>query len=120
MKRNFVTTALLICSAIVCFAAIAADLSGKWKGSLVMGDGNELPLTYVFKVDGEKLSGNVTSAQGDLPIYDGKISGADFTFKLDVNGTTITNAGKYYGDSTVINSDFNGQKLHLKLLRADQ
>src|ERR1700712_3673447 len=119
MKRKILTTAALLCSFIVCLAAIA-DLNGKWAGVIKMGDGNELPLTYLFKVDGEKLTGSVTSPQGEIPVTDGKISGSEFTFKLDVNGTTITNAGKYYGDSTVINSDFNGQKLHLKLLRSDK
>ncbi len=119
MKRKIFTTAFLLGSFIVCLAAIA-DLTGKWSGVLKLGDGNELPLTYVFKVDGEKLTGAITSPQGELPIAEGKVTGADFTFKIDVNGTTIANTGKYYGDSTIINSDFNGQKLHIKLLRADK
>jgi hypothetical protein len=119
MKRKVFTTALLLGSFIVCLAAIA-DLTGKWSGVLKIGDGNELPLTYVFKVDGDKLTGSVASLQGELPISEGKVTGADFTFKLDVNGTTVANTGKYYGDSTIINADFNGQKLHIKLLRADK
>jgi len=116
MKRKIFTAILLICVVTIGFAAIA-DLTGSWKGVLQMGE-NDLPLTYTFKVDGDKLTGSVTSPQGELPISDGKIAGADFTFKLDVNGTTIANTGKYYGDSTVINSDFNGNKMHIKLTRA--
>ncbi|MDB4926875.1 hypothetical protein [Mucilaginibacter sp.] len=119
MKRKISTTILLLCSVFVCLAAIA-DLTGNWKGVIKMGDGNELPLTYVFKVDGEKLTGSVISANGEIPMTEGKVNGADFTFKIDVNGTTIVNIGKYYGDSTVVNSDFNGRKLHIKLIRADK
>ncbi|MDB5116758.1 MAG: glycoside hydrolase [Mucilaginibacter sp.] len=118
MKRKIFTTTLLLCSFIICLAAIA-DLNGKWKGVIKMSDGNDLPLTYVFKVDGEKLNGSVISDQGELPMYEGKISGANFTFKIDVNGAPITNIGKYYGDSTIVDADLNGHKLHAKLTRAD-
>jgi hypothetical protein len=114
MKRKIFTTALLAFCTLICLAAIT-DLTGKWKGVLKIGDGNEFPLTYTFKVDGENLTGSITSPQGEIPLSEGKINGSDFTFKIDVNGTTIANTGKYYGDSTVVNSDFNGQKLHLVL-----
>ena len=116
MKRKLFTTVLLLCSVIICLAAIT-DLTGKWAGVMKFGEGTEFPLTYVFKVDGEKLTGSIVSSQGEIPISDGKVTGADFSFKIDVNGNTIVNTGKYYGDSTIVNSDFNGQKLHVKLTR---
>jgi hypothetical protein len=116
MKKKFSIIALLVCSFVVCLAAFA-DLNGKWKGVLKFGD-FELPLTYTFKVDGETLTGAVTTDQGDLPISNGKIKGSDFTFSLDVNGTAMAQVGKFYGDSTVITSEFQGQKTHLKLTRA--
>ncbi|MGV3704707.1 MAG: hypothetical protein ACO1NU_04950 [Arcticibacter sp.] len=116
MKRKISMIALLICSFAICLAA-AADLTGKWQGVLNFGD-MDLPLTYTFKVDGENLTGTVTSPQGDLPISDGKIKGADFTFSLDIGGNVMPQTGKFYGDSTVITSEFNGMKTHLKLTRA--
>jgi hypothetical protein len=119
MKIKFLTTTVLLCSALICFAAFA-ELSGKWKGILKMSDGNELPLTYVFKVDGEKLSGSVISERGEIPLTDGKITGNDFKFNIAINDNVIANTGKYYGDSTIINSDFNGRKNHLKLTRSDK
>jgi len=119
MKRNFLTIALLLCSTLICFAAFA-ELSGKWKGILKMSDGNELPLTYIFKVDGDKLSGSVISERGELPLTEGKINGNDFKFNITINDNVIPNTGKFYGDSTIITSDFNGRKNHLKLTRADK
>lgn len=119
MKRKFFTTTLLLCSFIICLAAIA-DLTGKWTGTIKLADGSDIPLTYVFKVDGEKLTGSITSPQAEMPIYDGKISGTDFTFKVDVNGNPVINTGKFYGDSVAVNADLDGQKLHSKLLRADK
>lgn len=116
-KRKIVTTVLLLCSALVCFAAIDG-LTGKWAGILKLGDGSEYPVSYIFKVDGDKLTGSVTSAQGELPITDGKINGNDFSFKLDVSAMIIESTGKYYSDSTIIESNFNGQKMRTKLTRA--
>jgi hypothetical protein len=39
-------------------AALAADISGNWSGTMQMGD-NPVALTFVFKQDGEKLTGTV-------------------------------------------------------------
>jgi len=116
MKRKISMFALLVCCFAICLAA-SADLNGKWKGILKFGD-MELPLTYTFQVDGENLTGVVTSDRGDLPISDGKIKGGDFTFSLDIGGNVMPQTGKFYGDSTVITSEFNGQKTHLRLTRA--
>src|ERR1700748_1750510 len=101
--KTFSIAALLVFSAFVCFAFVA-DLNGKWAGKVTAPDGTQFDLTYLFKVDGDKLSGSVSTAQGELPITEGKISGADFSFKLDFNGTSIDNVGKYYGDSVAVDA----------------
>jgi hypothetical protein len=119
MKRKFLTTTLLVCCVAVCLAAIA-DLTGRWNGEITMADGSEVMLTYVFKVDGEKLGGSIITPQGELPIYDGKIKGTDFTFKVDVGDSPIVNTGKFYGDSVAMDATLEGRKLHSKLLRADR
>jgi hypothetical protein len=117
MKRKILTTVLLLCTVLVCFAAIA-DLTGKWKGSITMADGNEIPLTYVFKVDGEKLTGSILSPQGELTIYDGKIKdGKEFTFKVDVNDNVVPSVGTFYGDSVVVVANLEGDKLKSVLKR---
>ncbi|PJJ79943.1 glycoside hydrolase [Mucilaginibacter auburnensis] len=116
MKKRLSIAALLVCCFAAAFAAFA-DLNGKWKGTLKIAD-FELPLTYTFKVDGETLTGACSTDQGDLPILNGKIKGSDFTFALDIQGQQMPQVGKFYGDSTVITSEFQGQKTHVKLLRA--
>lgn len=116
MKRKLLTTAMLLGAAIACFAAFA-DLTGKWKGNLTMTDGNSFPITYIFKADGEKLSGSVVTPQDELEIYDGKIKDKDFTFKVDVNDNPIPCEGKFYGDSVVISALLNGAKLKSTLKR---
>lgn len=119
MKRRITTTLLVLCTVFACFAAIA-ELTGKWKGSIKMSDGNTIPLTYIFKVDGEKLTGSIITPQEELEIYDGKVKGADFTFKVDVNGSAVPSVGKFYGDSVTMVADLNGERLKSTLKRADE
>ena len=116
MNKRLSIVALLVCSFVAAFPAFA-DLNGKWKGVLKFGD-MEIPLNYTFKVDGEKLTGSIGSDQGENPISDGKIKGTDFSFSLDFNGEKIPHTGKYYGDSTIVFSEFQGQKNKVKLTRA--
>jgi len=121
MKKRIFTTVALVCCLVVCFA-IAADLAGKWTGTLKTPDGNEFPLTYTLKTDSGKLSGSVSSPQGEVPISNGKLIDANnFTFTLSVNGTDITNTGKYYpaADSIGMDIDFNGTKMHTTLKRSN-
>src|SRR5665213_2884776 len=108
MKRKIFTTVALVCCVMVCFA-IAADLAGKWTGSIKTPDGNEVPLSYTFKTDSGKLTGIATSPQGDIPISDGKLTGNDFSFNLSFSGTDIKHTGKFYpeADSVGLDIDFN-------------
>ncbi|MEO6719670.1 MAG: hypothetical protein ABIN67_04850 [Ferruginibacter sp.] len=119
MKRKITTTIALVFSFMVCLAAAVGDLNGKWTGSLNTPDGNEIPLSFNFKVDGDKLTGTAAGPDGEMPISDGKISGSDFTFNLDFNGSSIAHTCKYYseGDSVSVNIDFNGAKMHAQLKR---
>jgi hypothetical protein len=106
MKAKGSVTALVICLIVICVIKFA-DLQGKWTGIFMAGD-NPIDLSYVFKVDNEKLTGSVASPQGDLAIYDGKTNG------------TVKSIGKFYaaGDSIVLNTDFNGVNVHSRLSRA--
>jgi hypothetical protein len=119
MMKKILTTTLLVCCVAVCLAVIA-DLTGKWSGTIKTPDGNEFPLTYTFKVDGNKLTGTAESPQGEVAIDSGKVNGDMFTFQVNVNGMAIPHSGKYYGDSVGLDIDLNGQKIHTTLKHADK
>ena len=119
MKRKIFTTVALVCFVMVCFA-IAGTLAGKWTGTLKTPDGNEIPLTYVFKTDSGKLTGTAATPEGEIAITEGKlISPTDFTFSVSVNGADYKHTGKFYpdADSVGMDIDFGGQKLHTTLKR---
>jgi hypothetical protein len=111
MKKKFLTTTALLCCFMICFA-IVADITGKWSGTIVTPDGQDIPVTYNFKVDGDKLTGTADSPQGTVPIDEGKITGDTFAFKVTVSGTDYPHTGKIYPDSCAMNIDFGGSKAH--------
>ena len=117
MKKKSWLTGLLMLSVAVCMAA-AIDLTGKWTGTLET-QGGSFPLTYNFKVDGEKLTGTVEGPDGTVDIDSGVIKNTDFKFNITLqSGDIIRSTGKYYGDSTTLDFEAMGDKMHLKLLRA--
>ncbi|MDB4922659.1 hypothetical protein [Mucilaginibacter sp.] len=119
MKRKFFTTTALLCCFMVCFA-IVADITGKWSGTIVSPDGQNIPVTYNFKVDGEKLTGTADSPQGSITIDNGKIKGDSLSFKVTVDGSDYAHTGKVYTDSCAMNIDFGGQMVHFTIKRADK
>jgi len=83
--------------------AMAADVTGKWTGEMQGGGGQTRPVTFNFKADGDKLTGNTVGGQGrENAIADGKITGDDISFNVTVerqgNQMKMTYAGKVSGD----------------------
>ena len=73
--------ALCLLAAFACLA-LAADISGNWKGTADFG-GNPVERTFTFKVDGAKLTGETNSQMlGKSTIENGKIEGDTVTFSI--------------------------------------
>ena len=94
---------LLCLIAIFAFTASAADISGNWKGTAETPNGT-VERTFVFKVDGHKLTGETTSNRaGKSAIEDGKVDANDVSFTITVNvqGTDakVNYKGKVEGDT---------------------
>jgi hypothetical protein len=75
---------LLILLAAFAISASAADVTGTWKGTAETPNG-PVERTFIFKVDGEKLTGETTSQiMGKSTIADGKIQGDKLSFTITV------------------------------------
>ena len=103
-NRNLTACAILL--TLLAGVVLAADITGNWTGSFTMGD-NQLTLTYMFKQDGEKLTGSVTGPQGNpLPLDDGKVQGDKVSFSVTAetpNGAfKILNEGTIKGDEITL------------------
>jgi hypothetical protein len=96
---------VLICCLLVAGAAFAAGIDGKWYSERKMErDGQSMTIkqTYDLKSSGDKLTGSVTVAFGDMEprsidIKDGKIDGNKFSFStvMEFNGNQMKT--KYEG-----------------------
>ena len=89
-------------------AAAAADLSGTWKAT-AEGPNGAMERTFVFKVDGAKLTGETTSEMlGKSTITDGKVDGDSFTFTITANfqgnEMKVSYKGKVTGDEIQLTS----------------
>ncbi len=78
--RIVLLTALL---GIFALAAAAADVTGKWTAEVPGRGGNTATNTFVFKVDGAKLTGTVDGGRGGaVEIADGKVDGDNVSFSM--------------------------------------
>jgi hypothetical protein len=67
---------------VLCAPALAADVDGKWSGTLTTPNG-DLPVSFTFKADGEKLTGSTMGFDGsEVAITDGKVEGKNISFKI--------------------------------------
>jgi hypothetical protein len=91
-KERAMKTILTACLMLMMTAAVyGADVSGKWSGDVPGRGGDTTPTTFTFKVDGDKLTGTMTAAQGELPLQEGKMSGNQISFSttFDAGGNSI-------------------------------
>jgi hypothetical protein len=110
--------ATLLLFAILAFAA-AKKLAGNWTGSVTTPNG-DIPLSYTFKTDGQKLTGTLTGPQGTVDIDSGVYKDSMLSFSISgMQGNVIHQTGKFYGDSVAINFQIMGNPIHVKLLRAN-
>ena len=85
---------------IALFAVLASNaegISGKWKSSFE-GPQGSMELNFTFKVDGEKLTGTISSEMGEVEITNGKVNGTEFTYQIDAMGNIMTQKGKLDGE----------------------
>ena len=106
MKRLVITTIVLA------LAAFAADISGTWKAT-AEGPNGSMERTFVFKVDGTKVTGDTTSTMmGKSVINDGKIDGDNVTFTITANfggnDVKINYKGKVSGNEIRFTSEMAG------------
>jgi hypothetical protein len=92
--------------ALLSVAALAEDVSGKWTFNVETDAGSGTP-SFVFKQDGEKLTGTYTGTFGTAPLT-GTVKGSDIEFTIEatvgdqkakiVYKGKIEAAGKMKGD----------------------
>ncbi|MBZ5580151.1 MAG: hypothetical protein LAP40_26630 [Acidobacteriia bacterium] len=98
-------------------SAFAADVDGKWTGSVNTPNG-DFPVTFQFKADRAALTGSMLGMDGNnIAIKDGKVDGANITFSvtLDFGGMpfTLNYKGVVSTDQIKLSGDAGGQAFEL-------
>ena len=119
-NRIFVLSALLMAAFLTtASSARAADLNGKWQGTMQTPDGQGLEINFNFKLDGEKLTGTAASSYGEEQITEGTVKGDAIAFVILAGGGQfkITYKGKVVGEElkfTVTLGDMGDRELTVK------
>lgn len=82
---------LLLAALLLASPARAADVDGKWAGTIATPNG-DIALAFEFKADGTTLTGTTVGLDGaTIPIKNGKIDGnrIAFTVTVDFGGMTV-------------------------------
>jgi hypothetical protein len=118
MKRFAILLALVLCAA----PAFAADVDGKWSGSLNTPNG-DVNIAFTFKADGTALTGTTTGPDGaQVAIKNGKIDGDKLTFvvSIDFGGmpVDINYSGVLKGGEIAMTLDFAGMPFTFTVKKA--
>jgi hypothetical protein len=88
---------LALCS----LPAVAGGVDGTWRGTVDTPNGS-ITRTFLFKTDGNRLTGETSSQMGKSTIADGKIDGDTITFTISIkfqdNDLKLHYKGKVSGD----------------------
>jgi hypothetical protein len=101
--------------------AMAADVDGKWTGSVDTPNG-PFPVIFVFKAEGSTLNGTTGPTGVEVPIKKGKIEGNQISFDLDVDfggmSFTFSYTGVVSPTEIKLRSDFMGMPFEYLVKKA--
>lgn len=111
MKQTLLAILLVLVSTLVVFAA---DVTGKWTGEVPRRDGGADTTIFDLVVEGEKVSGTVTTPTATYPIKGGEAQNDTVEFYIGVNmgrEVRFTYTGKVNGEEIVFVREIQGMAL---------
>jgi hypothetical protein len=112
---------LLAVAVLFASAAFAADVDGKWTGTMSTPNG-DVPVNFTFMSDGAKLDGSTTGPAGEIKIADGKVDGNNISFSITLNFQDMPFTMNYKGvvakDEIKFTIDIFGMPVELTVKRA--
>lgn len=110
MLRKTIATALLFF--VVTLASQAADINGKWVGKVM----DQFDVAYTFKAEGEVLTGSTVGPDGnEIILKDGKISGNNIEFTLNIMDQNVKMLGTIEGDVLKLKFNMMGNDVEMVL-----
>jgi len=94
MKKSLFTILIAVFAFTI---SHAQGISGNWKTTLESPQGS-LELAFIYKVEGTKLTGTVSSPMGSQEVNNGIVNGNDFSYDIDMMGNVMKFDGKLEKD----------------------
>jgi hypothetical protein len=103
----------------------AADLTGKWSGTVDLkqdGDAQTIPVIMVIKQDGNKVTGTAGPEEDQHPIQNGVVDGDKVTMEVDSGEAVYYLDLKVDGDeiSGNVKQGADGEKMKISLKRVKE
>lgn len=106
---------------LLAVSAFAADVDGKWTGSISTPNG-DFPQTFNFKANGPALTGSLEFMPGmEIPIADGKVDGNNISFSVTLDfgmPFKLTYTGVVSGTELKVKADAAGMPFEFVLKKA--
>jgi hypothetical protein len=110
-RTNLVFAFLIFSLLTTARLAVADDMTGPWKWSFTMQNGDSIESTAKLKQVGEKLSGTVVGRFGESEITEGSVKKDEVSFKVkrerDGNAFVVKYSGKLSGDKITGKMEFD-------------
>ncbi|MGB9605550.1 MAG: hypothetical protein ACP5U2_15705 [Bryobacteraceae bacterium] len=120
MKTKAIALTVLMLAAML----LAADVTGKWKAEFQTPDGQTRTSIFTFNVEGDKLTGTVSSPRGEATIQEGKVSGDEISFvvvrEFGGNEVRIHYKGKVSGDQLKLTVEFGDRSFEMTAKRVSE
>ncbi|MBZ5635400.1 MAG: hypothetical protein LAO55_19940 [Acidobacteriia bacterium] len=117
MKLRSLVLSLLL----LAVSAFAADVDGKWSGTISTPNG-DFPQTFTFKAVGDALSGSLEFMPGmEIPISEGKVDGDNISFSVTLDfgmPFKLTYTGVVSGNELKVKGDAGGMPFEFVLKKA--
>lgn len=115
MKRQILSA----CFLLLCTVAFASGVEGKWKATIETDNG---PYTFYadFAVEGEALTGELSSMDGSVVIYNGKIKGNALEYFFDLDYNPIKHEGKLVDGELKMKSTSDNGDMEFTMTRAEE
>ena len=97
MKTILSTVLFLMITA----ATFAVNFEGNWTTKVKGQDGTDMELTFVFKMEGEKLTGVVKTPNGDMAISNPTVIDKVLTFDVTFGDMTMKHVFTMKDDDTI-------------------
>jgi hypothetical protein len=97
---------------------LAADINGKWTGTMPGRDGATREVVYTFKTEGGKVTGVTQGRQGERPLENLKVDGDNVSWSQTMGERSIAYTGTVAGDEMKMKVKMGEQDREVVLKRA--